>query len=70
MTKLYGVSTVLGFPCICYGKKGYFFTIRWTKKYKWFRIYNGPTTAEEVLRVVDNTSGWWFIGMMVNTKEE
>ena len=67
MTRLYGISKILGFPCICYGTKGYFFTIRWSKKDKWFKVYRGYTVADDVIFNTVNCSKWFFVGIIKTT---
>jgi len=67
MTKLYGITKILGFPCVCYGEKGYFFVIRWAKKHKRFKVYRGHTNARAVISNTINASRWWFVGIMVST---
>lgn len=68
--KLYGFTKTLSFPCVCYGKKGYFFTIRWAKKYKRFKVYKGHTTADEVIHNFVNNGGKSFVGLVIAYTEE
>ena len=59
--KLYGFTKVSGFPCVCYGKRGVFFALRWASKLRRFRIYKGRCTADEVI----NNGGKMFVGIMI-----
>lgn len=69
--KLYGFTKVLGFPCFCYGKRGYFFKIGWGKKDKKFHIYKGYILAENIVFQTQNTyPKSWFFGFMINNTEE
>lgn len=68
--KLYGFTSILGFPCLCYGSKGIFAKVIWSKKYKWFRFYKGHTDADGVIHNITNASRWKFFGLAVITKEE
>lgn len=63
--KLYGFTRTLGFPCVCYGTKSYFFALRWVKKLKRFKVYKGHTTTEEVIHNYINNSGRAFFGIIV-----
>lgn len=63
--RLYGFTKTLSFPCVCYGTRGYFFTIRWVRKYKCFKVYKGHTTADDVLHNFINNHGKAFFGIVV-----
>lgn len=62
--KLYGITTILGMTCLCYGKNAFFFTITWAKKLKRFKIYTGHTTANDVAKNICNTKKWRFFGVV------
>ena len=59
--KLYGFTKVSGFPCVCYGKRGFFFALRWVSKLRRFRVYKGRITADETI----NNGGKMFVGIIV-----
>lgn len=63
--KLYGFTKVSGFPCVCYGTRGYFFALRWVKGLKCFRVYKGHTTADEVIFSYLNNGGKMFVGIIL-----
>ena len=62
--KLYGITTILGMPCLCYGKNAFFCVITWAKKLKRFKIYTGRTTANDVVKNICNTKKWRFFGIV------
>ena len=72
IVKIYGITTTLSFPCICYGSKAYFCKIAWAKKHKAFRIYTGHIDAESVVHNwKHNMSKWKFFGVITfKDKEE
>lgn len=63
--KLYGFTRILGFPCACYGRKSYFFALRWVKELKCFKVYKGHTTTEEVIHNYINNGDKMFFGIIV-----
>ena len=67
--KLYGFSKILNFPCICYGARGYFFKIGWSKKDKRFRVYKGHIYSDQIVRQCAQPKKWFF-GFMINDSEE
>lgn len=62
IVKGYGFSRILEFPCICYGKKGYFLQIKWSKIKHKFCIYRGHTTVEDIYLM--RTGRLDFIGIL------
>lgn len=67
--KLYGFSTIRSFPCICWGRKGYFFKIIIGKD-KRFHIYRGHTTAKDIISNNVNSNIFWFFGILINDETE
>lgn len=63
--KLYGFSTTLSFPCICWGTKGYFLKVIWGKD-KRLHLLKGYTTAKTIIANNINSSTFWFLGLMIN----
>lgn len=68
--KLYGFTAILEFPCLCYGSKGIFAKVIWSRKHKWFRFYKGHTDADSVIHNITNASRWKFFGLVVITNKE
>ena len=62
IVKGYGFSKILGFPCICYGEKSYFFKIKWSKVKHKLCIYKGHATVEDIYSMRDGQLN--FIGML------
>lgn len=63
--RMYGLSGIMGFPCLCMGKKAFFFKIQWSKKIKRPAAYTGTVTTEEVLNNIDNgCKRFRFFGFM------
>ena len=68
--KMYGFAYAMGFPCICFGKKAWYFKLIWSSVKKRFCWYSWWT---------DTTSVWWqrvnsypfrFYGIMILPNEE
>ncbi len=68
--KLYGFSTALGFPCVCFGNRGYFFKIRFVKRLHRFKCYRGRITAASIYHNLIYNQDRYFIGFMEFEKEQ
>lgn len=67
--RLYGLTKILSFPCICFGKKGYFFKIGIGKDRK-LHVYKGNITSNHVINSTSDTyPRSWFIGLVINDTE-
>ena len=63
--RMYGLSGIMGFPCLCIGRKAIFCKIGWSRKKKRPVAYTGIVTTEEVLRNMDNgCKRFRFFGFM------
>jgi len=62
--KLYGLSKIMSFYCLCYGSKAILFNLIWSKKYHRFKWYSGKITSKDVIINTVNTKHWKFIGFM------
>ena len=63
--KLYGITTTLGFPCICYGKTAWFFKLIYAKKLRKFKFYHGHTTSNDVAYNFIHNRGKRFFGLII-----
>ena len=69
MVKLYGVTRVFEFPCICYGLSCFFFKIAWSKKKRRFVMYKGFVSSEEIIyQAINNTGKFKFVGCIISCK--
>lgn len=60
---MYGFTSIMGFHCICLGRKAIFYKIGWPKNR--IRTYTGKVTTEDVLRNINNGSKRFrFFGFM------
>jgi hypothetical protein len=48
MIRIFGFSKLCDFPCLCYGKRGYFLKIRFIRG-KGFRVYKGHLESSQLL---------------------
>lgn len=63
--KLYGFTKILDFPCVCWGRRGVFFKLKYVKGSRRFKWYYGKVTSEDVLRNFFNNNGHRFFGLVV-----
>ena len=68
--KLYGFTKTLSFPCICFGKKCFFFKLMWAKKLKQFKWYSGKTDSDHVFYNFFANNGHTFFGLVIKEEKD
>ena len=68
--KLYGYTRNLSFPCICLGKKCYFFKLKWYRKHPCFKWYFGKSDADNVAYNFIKNCGHRFVGIVIKEEKD
>lgn len=66
---MYGFAYTASFPCICFGKKAYYFKLMWSKVKKRFLWYSWCSTTDAVWWQRVNSYPFRFFGFFVLPNE-
>ena len=68
--KLYGFAYAMDFPCLCFGKKAWYFKLIWSPVYKRFKWYSWWGDTKTVWWERVNSYPFKFFGFMVLPHED
>lgn len=68
--KMYGIAYSMQFPCICFGKKAWYFKLLWSTKYHCFKWYSWFSTTKDVWWQRVNSYPFKFFGVMILPHED
>lgn len=68
--KMYGFAWAMGWPCICFGKKSWFFKIYYGKAIKRFRFQHWVDDTKTVWFQRVNSYPFKFLGIMILPNED
>lgn len=68
--RMYGFAWSMGWPCICFGKKSWFFKIYYGKAIKRFRFQHWVTDTKTVWIQRVNSYPFRFFGIMILPNED
>ena len=68
--KLYGFAYSMSFPCLCFGKRAWYFKLIWSPVYKRFKWYSWWSDTKTVWWERINSYPFKFIGFMILPQED
>lgn len=68
--RMYGFAWSMGWPCICFGKKAWFFKIYYGKAIKRFKFQHWITETKTVWFQRVNSYPFRFFGIMILPNED
>lgn len=68
--KLYGFAYSINYPCICFGKKAWYFKLYYGKAIKRFKWVSWISTTKDVWWQRVNSYPFRFIGIMILPNED
>jgi len=68
--RMYGIAWSMGWPCICFGKKSWFFKIYYGKAIKRFRFQHWISDTKTVWWQRVNSYPFRFFGIMILPNED
>ena len=68
--KMYGFAYAMNFPCLCFGKKSWYFKLTWSPIYKRFKWYSWWDDTKTVWWERVNSYPFKFFGFIVLPHED